>query len=36
MGAPIVVHRPSVMGGRRVTVRRNGYDRTLGVAHSDH
>jgi hypothetical protein len=31
-GAPIVVHRPSETGGRRVTVR----DRIIGLAHSDH
>jgi hypothetical protein len=36
MGAPIVVHRPSAPGGRRVTVRRNGRDEILGLAHSDH
>ncbi|MFD9503917.1 hypothetical protein [Streptomyces sp. NPDC060035] len=34
--APIVVHRPSPTGGRRVTVRRVGRDETLGLAHSDH
>jgi hypothetical protein len=31
MGAPIVVHRPSPSGGRRVTV----GDEILGLAHSD-
>lgn len=30
--APIVVHRPSTTGGRRVTVR----GQILGLAHSDH
>ncbi|MCF3960277.1 hypothetical protein [Streptomyces fuscigenes] len=30
--APIVVHRPSPSGGRRVTIR----DRIIGLAHSDH
>ncbi|WP_097922083.1 hypothetical protein [Streptomyces sp. wa1063] len=30
--APIVVHRPSSTGGRRVTVR----GRILGLAYSDH
>ncbi|MEV7491439.1 hypothetical protein AB0O08_11860 [Streptomyces anulatus] len=30
--APIVVHRPSAMGGRHVTVR----GRILGLAYSDH
>ncbi|AWW43012.1 hypothetical protein [Streptomyces cadmiisoli] len=30
--APIVVHRPSGTGGRRVTVR----SETLGTAYSDH
>ncbi|MCW1100301.1 hypothetical protein OJ963_41855 [Streptomyces sp. RS2] len=34
--APIVVHRPSVSGGRRVTVHRPGRDEILGTAHSDH
>lgn len=34
--APIVVHRPSPTGGRRVTVRRAGRDEILGLAHSDH
>jgi hypothetical protein len=36
MTAPIVVHRPSASGGRRVTVRRIGRDEILGLAHSDH
>lgn len=31
MAAPIVVHRPSPSGGRRVTV----GDEILGLAHSD-
>ncbi|MFD8064634.1 hypothetical protein [Streptomyces parvulus] len=34
--APIVVHRPSLTGGRRVSVHRRGRDEILGVAHSDH
>ncbi|MEV5204219.1 hypothetical protein [Streptomyces sp. NPDC053720] len=34
--APIVVHRPSLSGGRRVTVNRHGRDEILGLAHSDH
>lgn len=34
--APIVVHRASLSGGRRVTVNRNGRDEILGLAHSDH
>ncbi|QGZ52550.1 MULTISPECIES: hypothetical protein [Streptomyces] len=34
--APIVVHRPSPSGGRRVTARRTGRDEILGLAHSDH
>ncbi|MFC9282841.1 hypothetical protein [Streptomyces collinus] len=34
--APIVVHRPSVWGGRSVTVHRYGRDETLGTAYSDH
>jgi hypothetical protein len=34
--APIVVHRPSTTGGRRVTVRHQGRDEILGLAHSDH
>ncbi|MGW3862220.1 hypothetical protein ACWEDZ_12085 [Streptomyces sp. NPDC005047] len=35
-GAPIVVHRPSLTGGRRVSVHRWGRDETLGIAYSDH
>ncbi len=31
-----VVHRASPTGGRRVTVRRHGYDEILGTAYSDH
>ncbi|RDD85052.1 hypothetical protein [Streptomyces parvulus] len=34
--APVVVHRPSPSGGRRVTLRRDGHDMFLGTAHSDH
>ncbi|AWW41777.1 MULTISPECIES: hypothetical protein [Streptomyces] len=34
--APIVVHRPSSTGGRRVTVHRHGRDEILGTAYSDH
>lgn len=33
--APIVVHRLSATGGRRVTVRRIGGDEILGLAYSD-
>lgn len=33
---PIVVHRPSLTGGRRVTVHRHGRDEILGTAYSDH
>ncbi|MGW2108022.1 hypothetical protein [Streptomyces sp. NPDC001948] len=33
--APIVVHRPSLSGGRRVTVHSSGRDEILGTAHSD-
>ncbi|WP_405558593.1 hypothetical protein [Streptomyces sp. NBC_01171] len=33
---PIVVHRPSSTGGRRVTVHRHGHDEILGTAYSDH
>ncbi|MFC9891929.1 hypothetical protein [Streptomyces pilosus] len=33
---PIVVHRPSLSGGRRVTVHRHGRDEILGTAYSDH
>ncbi|MFE9813153.1 hypothetical protein [Streptomyces sp. NPDC005548] len=32
---PIVVHRPSISGGRRVTVHRRGRDEILGTAYSD-
>ncbi|WP_093802144.1 hypothetical protein [Streptomyces sp. Wb2n-11] len=35
-GAPFVVHRPSASGGRRVSVRRDGRDKALGLAHPDH
>ncbi|MCX5264604.1 hypothetical protein [Streptomyces sp. NBC_00199] len=35
-GAPIVVHRPSPSGGRRVTVHTGGRDEILGTAYSDH
>ncbi|MFC8878030.1 hypothetical protein [Streptomyces ardesiacus] len=34
--APIVVHRPSISGGRRVSVHRHGRDEILGAACSDH
>ncbi|MFC9502706.1 hypothetical protein [Streptomyces sp. NPDC057002] len=34
--APIVVHRPSPSGGRRVTVHSSGRDEILGTAYSDH
>ncbi|WP_031069216.1 hypothetical protein [Streptomyces sp. NRRL S-118] len=34
--APIVVHRPSRSGGRRVTVHWHGRDEILGTAYSDH
>ncbi|WP_326743417.1 hypothetical protein [Streptomyces sp. NBC_01768] len=34
--APIVVHRPSFSGGRRVTVHTRGHDEILGTAYSDH
>ncbi len=34
--APIVVHRPSPSGGRRVSVHRHGQDEILGTAYSDH
>ncbi|OKK22241.1 hypothetical protein AMK16_03460 [Streptomyces sp. CB00455] len=33
--APIVVHPVSASGGRRVTIRIQGHDTILGVAHSD-
>ena len=34
--APIVVHRPSDSGGRRVTVHSSGREEILGTAFSDH
>ncbi|GAB7032133.1 hypothetical protein JCM4914_35940 [Streptomyces platensis subsp. malvinus] len=34
--APIVVHRPSASGGRRVSVRHSDRTETLGTAFSDH
>ncbi|MEU5709998.1 MULTISPECIES: hypothetical protein [Streptomyces] len=34
--APVVVHRPSQSGGRRVTLHRHGREEILGLAHSDH
>jgi hypothetical protein len=34
--APIVVHRPSLSGDRRVTVHSSGRDEILGTAYSDH
>ncbi|MFF0191028.1 hypothetical protein [Streptomyces sp. NPDC005244] len=34
--APVVVHRPSISGGRRVSVHRHGRDEILGSAYSDH
>ncbi|MFJ8150476.1 hypothetical protein ACIQ6R_36395 [Streptomyces sp. NPDC096048] len=34
--APIVVHRPSPSGGRRVSVHLRGRDEILGTAYSDH
>ncbi|MFJ7305650.1 hypothetical protein [Streptomyces sp. NPDC099088] len=34
--APIVVHRPSPSGGRRVSVHQHGRDEILGTAYSDH
>ncbi|MEV6121670.1 hypothetical protein AB0M23_14270 [Streptomyces sp. NPDC052077] len=34
--SPIVVHRPSPSGGRRVTAHRAGRDEILGTAYSDH
>ncbi|MFI9780404.1 hypothetical protein ACIHCV_37945 [Streptomyces sp. NPDC051956] len=34
--APIVVHRPSRTGGRRVTVHSSGQGEFLGTAYSDH
>ncbi|MGP3684130.1 hypothetical protein ACTVZO_05350 [Streptomyces sp. IBSNAI002] len=33
--APILVHRISATGGRRVVIRIRGVDTVLGVAHSD-
>lgn len=33
--APILVHRISASGGRRVVIRIRGVDTVLGVAHSD-
>ncbi|MFJ2262998.1 hypothetical protein ACIOKD_32630 [Streptomyces sp. NPDC087844] len=33
--ALIVVHRPAVSGGRRVSVHRDGRAEILGLAHSD-
>lgn len=33
--APILVHRISPSGGRRVVIRVRGIDTVLGVAHSD-
>ncbi|MFF4083489.1 hypothetical protein ACFYZN_29390 [Streptomyces sp. NPDC001777] len=35
-GAPIVVYRPSIPGGRRGTVRSSGRDEVLGTVCSDH
>ncbi|MEU6578511.1 hypothetical protein [Streptomyces sp. NPDC046805] len=34
--APVVVHRPSAAGGRRVTAHAHGRDEDLGTAYSDH
>ncbi|OEJ61089.1 hypothetical protein BGM19_26820 [Streptomyces agglomeratus] len=34
--AHLVVHRPSISGGRRLTAHRHGRDETLGTAYSDH
>ncbi|MFD9286397.1 hypothetical protein ACFWD7_56490 [Streptomyces mirabilis] len=34
--APIIVHRLSGSGGRRVTVHSRGRDEILGTAYSDH
>ncbi|MER5748053.1 hypothetical protein ABT097_32885 [Streptomyces sp. NPDC002225] len=34
--APIVVHRPSSAGGRRVTAHSSGREERLGTAFSDH
>ncbi|MFF9607887.1 hypothetical protein ACF1GY_37530 [Streptomyces sp. NPDC014684] len=36
ISSPIVVHRPSITGGRRVALHRQGRDEFLGLAHSDH
>lgn len=33
---PIVVHRPSLAGGRRVSVHGGGREEILGTAYSDH
>ncbi|MFD8294588.1 hypothetical protein ACFV2B_41125 [Streptomyces lavendulae] len=33
--APIVVHRIAPSGGRRVTIRVQGHETALGVAHAD-
>ncbi|MEU0059804.1 hypothetical protein [Streptomyces sp. NPDC006334] len=33
--APIVAHRPSLSGGRKVTVHSGGRDEILGTAYSD-
>ncbi len=33
--APILVHRISPTGGRRVAIRIHGIDTVLGIAHSD-
>ncbi|MFJ2217802.1 hypothetical protein ACIQVO_36715 [Streptomyces sp. NPDC101062] len=33
---PIVVHRPSTSGGRKVTVHSGGRNEVLGTAYSDH
>ncbi|MFD6826975.1 hypothetical protein ACFWC5_42715 [Streptomyces sp. NPDC060085] len=34
--APVVVHRLSLSGGRRVSVHWHGRDEILGTAYSDH
>ncbi|WSU55785.1 hypothetical protein OG254_01005 [Streptomyces sp. NBC_01092] len=34
--APIIVHPPSLTGGRTVTLHILGTDEILGTAHSDH
>lgn len=36
ISAPIVVHRPFISGGRRVTVHSSGRDEILGTAYGDH